>query len=52
VAPFRRSLDFLKGGRDPYFLEALNPDLRRAVELIAGDFGAALATHLSEPMAE
>lgn len=40
AAPFRRSLDFLKGGRDPYFLESLNPDLRRAVELIAGEFGA------------
>jgi tetratricopeptide (TPR) repeat protein len=41
AAPFRRTLVYIAGGRDPYFLESLNPDLRRAVELIATDFGIA-----------
>jgi tetratricopeptide (TPR) repeat protein len=38
LAPFHHALAYLKGGSDPYDLDALNPDLRRAVELIASEF--------------
>jgi hypothetical protein len=42
LEPLREALAYIRGGRDPYFLEALNPDLRRAVELVAQHFGAGL----------
>jgi uncharacterized protein len=40
LEPFRQTLAYLEGGRDPYFLEALNPDIRRAVELLVAEFDA------------
>jgi hypothetical protein len=40
LEPFYQALAYLRAGRDPYFLEALNPDVRRAVELVVEQFGA------------
>jgi tetratricopeptide (TPR) repeat protein len=40
LEPFRQALVYLRGGRDPYVLEALNPDIRRAVELVIEQFGS------------
>lgn len=39
LEPFRQALIYIEGGRDPYSLEALNPDVRRAVELVVAEFG-------------
>ncbi|HEY8695968.1 MAG TPA: tetratricopeptide repeat protein, partial [Chloroflexota bacterium] len=39
LAPYQHALAYLKGGRDAYYLEALNPSIRRAVELVLQDAG-------------
>ena len=38
LEPFRQALAYVQSGKDPYFLAALNPDTRRAVELLAAAF--------------
>ena len=46
---FRTVLAHLAGGRDPYFIEALNPDVRRAVEVML-DFVDSLQPLFSAPL--
>lgn len=35
LLPFQGAIDYIRGGRDPYHLAALSPEMRRAVELVA-----------------